>query len=257
MAKRQVVTEREEVRRAGTTPVIRDVPELDIDMGVVTPVDRIRWGPILAGVVTALSSLVILNLLGLAIGLSVYDAGDPASNFGIGAGIWGAVSAIIAFILGGAVAGYAAATGRQGDGMLNGAMVWLVTIPLIVYLLSSGVGSLLSTAGGLVETGASVAAPIVAETGAEIAPDLDAAAVQATAEAAGAALTGPEAQATVDAMVEQAAPEPQQVEEAAETAAPAVWGTLLALLLGLAAAALGGLLGARDRSPVAVQRAHG
>ncbi|HEX6383791.1 MAG TPA: hypothetical protein VF177_03895 [Anaerolineae bacterium] len=252
MARRRIVTE-EEVERAAPTRVIKDVPELDIDMGVITPVDRIRWGPILAGVVTALSTLVILSLLGLAIGLTVYDASDPASNFGLGAGLWGIISAVLAFIIGGAIAGYTAAVPTQGDGMLNGAMVWLVTIPLMVYLLGAGIGSLLSAAGNLVETGVSATAPLVTEAGVEETLGLDAAAVQATAEAAGTELTVPEAQATADAFVDEVAPEPQQIEEAAETAAPSVWGTLLALLLGLAAAALGGLFGARGTQPGAVR----
>src|SRR4051812_24378559 len=50
---------------------------------VVTPTDRVRWGAIFAGLFAAMSALVVLSLLGLAIGLSSVDAGDRPANFGI------------------------------------------------------------------------------------------------------------------------------------------------------------------------------
>src|SRR3954447_6172797 len=105
--------------------------------------DRVRWGAILAGLVTALSTLVLLSILGLAIGLTTYETGDQLSNFGIGAGIWGAISTIVAFILGGWVAAHSAGVRGRSNALLNGAMVWAVAIPLIMYLLGSGAGSLM------------------------------------------------------------------------------------------------------------------
>lgn len=195
---------------------------------VVNPMDRVRWGPILAGLFTTLSTLVVLSLLGVAIGLSSYDAGDPLSSFGIGAGIWSAISTLLAFALGGWVAAQTAATRGRNNGLLNGAMVWVVAIPLILYLLSTGVGSLLNMATDAAATGASAAA-----AGLE--------AVPGGAAAAGEAAAGAQAQAT--AVAGQVNPE--TAEAAAENSSPAVWGTLIALLLGLAAAAMGGLIGAR------------
>ena len=60
--------------------------------------DLVRWGPVIAGLFAALATLASLTVLGLAIGLSSYTAGDQASSFGIGAGIWGAISALIASV---------------------------------------------------------------------------------------------------------------------------------------------------------------
>src|SRR5581483_4780412 len=68
--------------------------------------DRIRWGPIIAGLATTITTLVVLTLLGLAFGLSVYNSG---SDVGTGAKIWSAVSAVLAFLAGGYVAGETAA----------------------------------------------------------------------------------------------------------------------------------------------------
>src|SRR5437870_50739 len=117
------------------TPVNR----YDIDTTIVNrPVDRVRWASIFAGLFAAMSALVVLTVLGLAIGLSSYNAGEPASAFGIGAGIWGAISALIAFLIGGWLAARTAALPGRGNGVLNGAMVWLVAVPLMLFLLGSG-----------------------------------------------------------------------------------------------------------------------
>jgi hypothetical protein len=207
---------------------------------VVNPIDRIRWGAILGGLFASLTTLVVLGVLGLAVGLTSYDAGDPWSNFGLGAGIWSAISTILAFLLGGWLAARTAATRGRGNGVLNGAMVWAIAIPLMLYLLSSGLGSLVNTAGDVAATGAAAVAPAAAEA-------VDNTAAPA-AENAGAA-----AQATASAVGEQVTPE--TVETVTETASSAAWGTLIALLLGLGAAALGGLLGARHEQMTAFQAA--
>jgi hypothetical protein len=41
-------------------------------------------------------------------------------------------------------------------------MVWVVTIPLLLYLLGSGLGALVNTAGNVAATGVSAVAPAVA-----------------------------------------------------------------------------------------------
>src|SRR6185503_7358932 len=84
--------------------------------------DRVRWGAILAGLFVALTTLVVLSVLGLAIGLSSYDAGDPFGSFGMGAGIWGILSALLAFLIGGWVAASTAGARGRNNGLLNGSM---------------------------------------------------------------------------------------------------------------------------------------
>lgn len=188
------------------------------------PADEVRWGPVVAGIFSALTTLLTLSVLGLAIGLSTYDTGDPASAFGIGAGIWSVISALIAFGVGGYVAG-ATARVRGGDrGILNGAMVWMVTIPLALYLLGIGVGGLFGIA-----TNAATAAGTAAGQAA------DSPAVQATAQAAGQAAQG---------AIENVPPD--QVNQAVDNAGRTAWSTLLWLGLGAAAAIGGGYAGGRS-----------
>ena len=101
------------------------------------PVDRVRWGPILAGTFAALTALAVLNTLGTAIGLSKWDPGDDARRFAIGAGVWGVISLLLSFGIGGFLAGRSEALRGRGNGMLNGFMVAAVGIPLLMFMLAS------------------------------------------------------------------------------------------------------------------------
>jgi hypothetical protein len=197
------------------------------------PTDLVRWGPVIAGIFAALATLITLSVLGIAIGLSSFNYGDPASNFGIGAGIWGAISALIAFLVGGWIAGRGAAFNGRTSGIMNGAMVWFVAIPLLIYLLGSGIGALARTAGNVAGTAATVAGQTVDAAA-------DNPALEATAQSATQAI-----QATAQAVAGQVTP--QDMNEAADTGANAAWGTLLSLGLMAGASILGGYLGSRPR----------
>jgi len=199
-------------------------PEINVENTIETPVDRVRWGPIFAGLFAALSTLALLSLLGLAIGASAFDPGDQARGFGIGAGIWGGISMLLAFLVGGWTAARTAAVRGERNGLINGAMVWAVAIPLLLYFLGSGISSLIGSA---------------ATTGA-----------QAAGAAASQAANNPALQATAQAGISglqdraQALATPQNVASAVDTARRAALGTLGSLLLGLGAASMGGFLGA-------------
>ena len=64
--------------------------------------NRISWSAVLAGVVVALVTQLILNMIGIGIGAATLDPaagtdGNPsASSFSIGAGIWFVVAGILA-----------------------------------------------------------------------------------------------------------------------------------------------------------------
>lgn len=210
------------------------------------PKDLVRWGSILAGIFAALATLITLSLLGIAIGLSSFNYGDPASSFGIGAGIWGAITALIAFFIGGLIAARSAAYGGRNSGIINGAMVWFVAIPLLVYLLSSGIGALTRTAGSVVSSVGQVVAPAVGQMADQAANDP---ALQATAQV-GAQDAGQTVQATAQALADNVTP--QDVNQATGKAADGAWGALLSLGLAAAAAIGGGVAGTRPtRTPVA------
>ncbi len=201
-----------EINRTITnTPVQVNTPVMS------APRDRVRWGPIMAGLVSALATLLVLSLLGVAVGLTA-AAGDPngganaaaakANNYSTGASIWAALSALIAFFIGGFVAARTAGVRGKTNGWINGALVWAIALPLLLWLASSGASGFLNAIGfnlnGFVNN----------------------------------------VNGAVNSVTNNTA-NPGTVQASTEAARNGAWGTLGALVLGLLASALGGLIGAR------------
>jgi len=97
-------------------------------------------------------------VLGVAIGASSYDAGDNVRAFGVGAGWWAAVSALIDFFVGGFMSARTAAVPGRSEGLLQGSMVWVVAIPLLMYLVSAMISSAVRTTGAVANTAAQTSA---------------------------------------------------------------------------------------------------
>jgi hypothetical protein len=193
----------------------RETTTRTVSQVMTLPTDRVRWGPIWAGLLSAFFTLLVLSLLGLAIGASTVNAGQAVQgtgtqNAGSYSAIWAGISAIIAFLIGGYVAGRTAAVHERGWAALNGALVFLLALPILLWLASQGLGALIGNAN-------------------HIAGGLGINLGQLGATATGAAKSITSAQA----------------QQAADTARNTAWGTLIGLLLGCAAAALGGTLGMR------------
>ena len=219
----------------GRQPTARDDRDRDVDIPEAYNLvrDRVRWGPIWAGLLTALAAILLLSLLGLALGLTALDAGravvqgNAPNQAGWLSALWGGLTAIVAFLLGGYVAGKTAAIFDRKWGAFNGALVFLLTIPVTLLLAGLGLGAILGTLGNYVSA-----------LNIDLAQLRDAA--QSAANQAG--------QAAQNA-------QPADVARIAENARYGAWGTLIGLLLGLGAAALGGALGTRRE--LAVNRASG
>lgn len=141
-------------------------------------INRISWGAVLAGVVVALVTQLILNMLGIGIGAATLDpmTGDnpSATSFSIGAGIWWTLSGILAALAGGYAAGRLAGKPKESTAGWHGLTSWALTTLVIFYLLTSTVGGILggayrtmtsalgnvaSTVGSTAQTAAQVAAP--------------------------------------------------------------------------------------------------
>lgn len=219
---------------------------------MITPTDRVRWGAILAGLFTVLATLVFFTVLGLALGFETFDP-ENTQSFGIGAGIYGIVAALVAFALGGFVAAKTAAVTGTGNAILQSGMVWIVTIALIVNFIGTGIGTLLNVAGSAVSTAADVAGNVAGEAAGAIAdaPGAAAAGADQAGNAAQTAVPGIEATAAaIPGQVQETLENvtPQQVEEATSNVADAAWWALLGLGVTALAALGGGLLGTR-RNP--------
>jgi hypothetical protein len=131
---------------------------------------RISWGAIFAGVIIAMAVQFLLSLLGTGIGMSTVDPvqGDTpsAGAFGVGAGIWWTVSSLIALFIGGWAAGHLAGNPLKKDGALHGFLTWALSTLVMLYLISSAVGTVVGGAFNMLGTTVTAAAPQVAETAA-------------------------------------------------------------------------------------------
>lgn len=110
-------------------------------------VSRISWGAILAGTLTALAVALMLNLLGLGIGLTTIDPmteADPLKGLGTGALIWMGISNLVALFVGGLVAGRMSGLPSNSDGGLHGFLSWALFALISIFLITSTIGSMIN-----------------------------------------------------------------------------------------------------------------
>ncbi|KAA0687385.1 PhnA-like protein [Neorhizobium sp. P12A] len=148
-----------------------------VDPRIPTSPYKISWGAVLAGVVLALSTQFLLNLLGVGIGAAVLDpatSDNPAaSTFSIIGGLWFVAAGIIAAYIGGYVSSRLSGRPDGFTGGFHGVTTWGTTTLVVLYLLTTSVGALVggafsglsSVVGGVGQTAvtaASTAAPSIA-----------------------------------------------------------------------------------------------
>lgn len=107
--------------------------------------DSTRWGPIWAGLVTALTTFLLLQLL--AIGIGLVGIGPQEGG---GGGIVPAIIGLIAFFTGGLVAGMTSAVRGPTSGLINGFLVWALGVVAILLLSSLGLGQIFGALGNVV-----------------------------------------------------------------------------------------------------------
>jgi hypothetical protein len=186
--------------------------------GVVSRVvdyhDRVRWGPIIAGLLVALATQLILSALFGAIGAStIENSGRPRSitpDVATNIGIWSTISLLIALFTGGWVTARACGPMNRNTAILNGAILWATTITLSAWLLASGI----SGAFGIASTYAAPAISQAQQPGASIAQNVP----QITA---------------------------QQARAIASLIRTQLWWFVFGSLLGLIASVLGAIAGTR------------
>ncbi len=185
----------------------------DTDINVNIPPqrgDQVRWGPVWAGVIVALPTFLLGTLILLALGV-LDNGGDNVS--GSTAGVLTGLIALGALFLGGLTAAATAMWRGLNSGLLHGILVWALSIVGILALTLLGGGAILGSAGNIASQLVDPAAVTSAASGA------DASDVPEVSEA-----------------------DQQQAREAGQSAAS--YG-LLGLGLTFAAAAAGGVVGAK------------
>ena len=166
--------------------------------------DSTRWGPIWAGLVTALTTFLLLQLL--AIGIGIVGIGPNETG-----GAWvSAILGLVAFFVGGAVAGMTSAARGAIPGLVNGFLVWALGVLVILLLSALGLGQIFGALGNVI---GQVGVLQNIQQGGVNAPNVD----------------------------------PSQIASAVRTGA---LGAFFGLLLSAVAAMIGGLIGGGPNEPI-------
>ncbi|MBD2500316.1 hypothetical protein [Anabaena azotica] len=177
--------------------------------------DRVRWGPIISGVLVALATQLILSALFAAIGAgTVAGSGAPRSitpGVANNVGLWSTIGLLISLFTGGWVTARACGPMNRNTALLNGAILWATTLALSSWLLASGVSGAFGIA-------ASNAGDVINQ-----------------AQQQGATL--PQNVPNVDA---------QQAREIASATSRGLWWFVFGSLLGLIASMIGAAAGVRS-----------
>jgi len=210
-------------------------PEVAVAVDETMRRDVVRWGPIVAGVVTALAVLLFLTVLGIALGLSALGGENTPQGWGTAAGIWGGLSLLVAFFAGGWMSGRSSLPGLDRNGLLNGFVTGAATLLVLLWLATTALTGALGFFAGTVTGLAGGAAPAAVE--AVTSGTLPAPTAVATEVA--------QAMQNPDTVVPEQADQAVQAaaNTAAEKAGPGAWGTAIAIILAIGAAAVGGRVG--------------
>jgi MFS family permease len=106
-----------------------------------------RWSAVFAGVAVSVSLWVLLQMLGMGIGLAAIDVDDVGSlrSVGIGTTLWTLIAPLVAMFVGGVIAGRLSGSRERRIGATHGLVVWSLTsllgicaIVMLVSMLASG-----------------------------------------------------------------------------------------------------------------------
>lgn len=116
----------------------------------------VAWSAVWVGVLAALAVLLIMGLVGIALGASAAGPGQQILDWGeftLGALIVAVFGSFLAFVLGGWTCARVAGLQYAETASLHGAIVWLLAVPILVILAAFGAGSFFGAwFGGLAGT---------------------------------------------------------------------------------------------------------
>jgi len=118
----------------------------------VLPVrSRVSWGAVLAGAVVALTVYMVLMLGGMALGVTVSDRVSD-KNLAIGAGVWSLVSMLLSLFAGGYVSTRCSVGENKTEAAIYGIVVWGVVFVMLTALTVGTVNTGMSALMGAART---------------------------------------------------------------------------------------------------------
>jgi hypothetical protein len=204
------------------------------------------WSAVAVGTLASIAALVILGLVGTALGFHLVGAENRVvdlRNVGLMTLAFSVFAAFLSYVCGGWIAGKIGGIRRSEPAMLHGAITWLATVPLLILLASLGAGSYLGGwHGGLAATpswASSTAMPFERP----VPPDATAS-PQERAEYA-------QERAEYNSDVKQ------WREDSPRAARNAALGAVTALLLGLVGSVIGGWMASGEPMSLTYYRSRG
>jgi hypothetical protein len=125
---------------------------------------KISWGAVLAGVIVSLVTMLVLNLLGIGIGLASINPvteASPFSGVGTGAIIWYILSNLIAIFAGGYTAARLSGIPIPVISTFHGILSWCLYTLISFWLLTTAVGSIVSGVGSAISQTLSSAGSVI------------------------------------------------------------------------------------------------
>jgi hypothetical protein len=104
----------------------------------------INWGAICVGALAAIAAVLIFGLIGIAVGAHLLGPEHrivDLRKMSVAALAFSVFGAFLSFVIGGWVAGKVAGILRSEPAMLHGAIVWLSTVPALIFFAALGAGS--------------------------------------------------------------------------------------------------------------------
>jgi hypothetical protein len=217
----------------------------------------IGWPAILAGVAAALSVQLILSLLGIALGMSMVAPSrvEPTiDGLGMGVLVWACLSGLIAFGVGGFVAGNATNSAFVCNAALHGMLVWATAGVLGVTLVALSGSMMAGGAGaGLGGAASGLSGMAVQSSGAWGGSGRsldDTARTRETSSRTGERLENASSTSDVQSMPRTTAEAREMAEKAARYTARASLFAAIALCMGAVGGTLGSTMGRKAREKV-------
>jgi hypothetical protein len=137
--------ERQERREGHLEPMERDQSRYETMQAQRQ--DLVHWGPVWAGIMGAFGVMIVLGLLGMAIGLSTMTVTGAVSMASV---IWASITTLVAFFVGGWIAGRTSSfRGTRASALIMGSMVWALGMVFATLMAAIGVGGIAGAALGI------------------------------------------------------------------------------------------------------------
>jgi hypothetical protein len=113
-------------------------------------VSKVSWSALWAGIFMVAGVQIVMQLFGIAIGVSALNpSANALQGVSLWQGIWAIVSTLSAFFFGGWVASSMIAPARKADGVLMGSVLWAFATTLGIILVSAGLFGAIGIGRGL------------------------------------------------------------------------------------------------------------